>query len=303
MKVRVNEASRSIARGMAILAMMSWQLLARGDIVYQTNFDTLALGRTEPSPATGQDGWYRQIAEGDALGEIQDVVANGGRSLHQHTATTVPPALQTYDVRDVGPLSLRNTGMITLSVDFLARSSDLSTVNSYVAELVVLGGPHPGFEIIGFGLLAGNGSLKSDTGVNVIIAAFNGATNNDPIPLTVGQNLAWDTWHSVSISLDHHSDSWLSITVDGQTEDISAFQPARSDDGSQWLRGQLLEYVRAGIVPTDVGGDRTDDDVYWDNLSVTASPAVPEIDPAGIGSVMALLSGGLALIERRKRSA
>lgn len=32
-----------------------------------------------------------------------------------------------------------------------------------------------------------------------------------------------------------------------------------------------------------------------------ATPAVPEIDPAGVGSVMALASGALALLERRRR--
>jgi hypothetical protein len=45
--------------------------------------------------------------------------------------------------------------------------------------------------------------------------------------------------------------------------------------------------------------------VFYDPTSnytfVTAISAVPEIDPAGIGSVIALVSGTLALLERRRR--
>jgi len=231
---------RLVASATTIVAMMSWPIPARGDIVYQTNFDSLALGLTEPFPgAAGQDGWFQQLAVGDAFGEIQGGVANGGRALHQHTAATVPPALQTIDARDVGPVSLANIGTVSLSLDFYASSSNLSDVNNYIASFTVNGGPHPGFQIIGFGLGAGNGLPKSETGLNVGLAAFNGSNNNDPIPLTVGHNLSWDAWHSISISLDHHADTWLSITVDGQTQSLLGYQPVRTFAGacSEGIRG------------------------------------------------------------------
>jgi len=35
-------------------------------------------------------------------------------------------------------------------------------------------------------------------------------------------------------------------------------------------------------------------------LGTTGSAAVPEIDPAGIGSVLALVTGALGLLERRR---
>lgn len=44
--------------------------------------------------------------------------------------------------------------------------------------------------------------------------------------------------------------------------------------------------------------------IYLDNVSVDFTPAsaVPEIDPAGMGSVIALVSGALGLLERRRRA-
>ena len=39
----------------------------------------------------------------------------------------------------------------------------------------------------------------------------------------------------------------------------------------------------------------------FDNLSITGPGAVPEIDPAGTGSVLALVTGALGVIERRRR--
>ena len=38
-------------------------------------------------------------------------------------------------------------------------------------------------------------------------------------------------------------------------------------------------------------------------MRLTASPSnVPEIDPAGLGSVLALVSGAAAVLERRRRT-
>jgi hypothetical protein len=264
--------------------------LARGDIVYQTNFDSLTPGQTQPFPgAAGQDGWYSVLAVGDAFGEIQNSIANGGQALHEHTAATVPASLQTIDQRNLGPLSLSGIGVITLSADFYGHSSNLDTVNNFIASLGAGGGPHPGFDIISFGLGGGNGTPKSQTGLNVGLSHFNGSTNNDPIPLTVGQDLSWDSWHSISISLDQSADTWLSITVDGQSQSLLGFAPARSFDGTNWLRGQLLERLSSAIIPDDVGGDRTDDDVYFDNIKLTAQ-SVPEPNSVllvGLGAVVA----------------
>ncbi len=246
-------------------------------MVYQTNFDDLSVGLTQPFPgATGQDSWYRLLAVGDAFGEIQGAIAHRGQALHEHTAITVPPHLQTLDQRNLIPADLDTYSIITLSVDFYAHTSDLNTLNPYTAVFEAWGGPHPGYKIIQFGLGAGSGVPKNVTGLNTLLSAFNGVNNNVPIPLTVGQNVAWDTWHHIVISLDHKNDTYRYITVDGQTQDLTGFLPPRSYDGVEWKRGQLIEHLVTGVVPIETDGDRTDDDVYWDNirLEVQSNPGI-----------------------------
>jgi hypothetical protein len=272
------------------LVFLLVELPAFGGVVYQTDFDSLDLGQTSSYPgAAGQGGWFQVLAVGDAYGEIQASIANGGRALHEHTAATVPPSLQTIDGRLVGPVSLANADVISLSLDFYGSSSNLDAVDNFLGSFYANGGPFPGFQIIGLDLGAGNGLAKSDTGLNVGLSYFNGTNNNGPIPLTVGQNLAWDTWHTATLSLNQRLDTWLSITVDGQTQSLQGYMPMRSFDGAQWLRGQLIEVVNAQIVPDDVGGDRTDDDVYFDNVTLSIQP-VPEP-----GSVAVVIVGFVTL--------
>jgi hypothetical protein len=266
--------------------------------LYQENFDALAVGHTQPFPGdSGQGGWYAVLAVGDAFGEVQDALGNPGRALHQFAPATNPASLQTIDDRPFAPVAV--AGLVTLSFDFYARTSDPTAVNNFIASLTAIGGPHPGFQIIGVGIGAGNGTPKNVTGVNVNLAAFNGTDNNVPVPLTVGQSLAFEQWHSVSVTLDHDLDRYVSITVNGATQDLSVFQPPRSFDGGMALRGALIETLSAGIIPDDVGGVQTDDDIYWDNIllmSDVAPAAVPEPASAGL-----LAAGGLAVAAVRRR--
>jgi hypothetical protein len=269
------------------------------EVIYETDFNSLQLGQTQPFPGvSGQDGWYSELADGDALGEIQDAFANGGRALHEFAPAANDPGLQTIDARPVGPIDLSMAGQITLSVDFYANTSDLGESNVFDAGFAATGGPHPGFEIIGFGLGGGHFVPKSETGVNVTLGAFSSVDeNNVPIPLTVGQNLEWDAWHSLSLTIDHFADRYVSLTVDGATQDLSGYQPLRSDDGSEWLRGQLIDLVSASCIPGDVGGTTsTDDHVYWDNLSLTMA-VIPEPSTLLIWSLFA----GLGIAVRRWR--
>ena len=170
-----------------------------------------------------------------AFGEIQIAIANEGRALHEFAPSTNPSGLQTIDRRDLGALDATNAANnITLSTNFYAHTSDLSGSNIYSANFRVTGGPHPGFDIVGFGLFGGHFVPKNVTGVSVALGLFNGVDNNEPLPLTVGQHLTWDAWHTLTFSIDQLADRYVSITVDGATQDLSAYRPPRS--GS--VRGQ-----------------------------------------------------------------
>ncbi len=66
-------------------------------------------------------------------------------------------------------------------------------------------------------------------------------------------------------------DRYVSIDVDGVTQDLRAFLLPRSELGGVWSRGALIEEVLAVLVPTDDFGGRTDDGVFWDNLAIRVS--------------------------------
>jgi hypothetical protein len=99
----------------------------------------------------------------------------------------------------------------------------------------------------------------------------------------------------------------LSIT-NGGVLSLHAF--TGSGAFSNWglrLLGDSQSFLETLITGSRITGTWGPMSVFYDPTSnytfVTATAAVPEIDPAGIGSVIALVSGALALLERRKRSA
>jgi hypothetical protein len=191
--------------------------------VYKQNFNSLRAGQTQPFPgARGQDGWYRQLAISPAYGEIQTRIALGRKALHEFTSSSLGGPVQTIDQRRIKSPDLSRYPRITLKAHFYASSSDLRAANSYIADIGVRGGPHPGFEILGFGLSSGNGFRKAVARVNVGVARFNGVDNNEPIALTVGQNLSWNAWHAVTLVVDHARDRYVSLEVDGTSLKHSA---------------------------------------------------------------------------------
>ena len=239
-------------------------------IVYKSNFNSLGAGVTQSFPgAPGQDGWFRELALQPAYGEIQNDIARGRQALHEFTSPSVPNFTQTIDKRFITPPDLSRYPLITLQVDFYAHSSDLDASNIYGAAMMISGGPHPGFEMLAFSVNSGNGTPKGEAGVNIGLSRFNGIDNNELIPLTVGQNLAWDTWHRVTVVADQANDRYVSLKVDGTSEDLSAYALPRSEVApGDWARGQFMEDISAVIVPnTDFGG-ASEDDIYWDNLQI-----------------------------------
>ncbi len=239
--------------------------------IYETSFDALTTGPTTPHPgASGQDGWYRLAAMGSAYGEIQHVPDSSGNALHQFAPASNPPGVQTMDARALPPPDLAAKPVVTLSFDFYAHSSDSNALNSFSASLNIEGGPHPGYQILGVRIGGGNGTPRSVTGVCINLSTYNGSNNNEAVALTIGQGLAWDAWHHVVVAMDHAADEYRSVMVDGVVQYLPGVPLPRSDDGGVWKRGALIETLTASIVPEAFGSAQTDDDIYWDNLALTA---------------------------------
>jgi hypothetical protein len=253
---------------------LAWQAAPSASarvVVYKSNFNSLSAGLTQPFPgAPRQDGWFSELALPPAYGEIQRDIARGRQALHEFTSSSVPNFTQTIDKRLITPPDLSRYPIMTLRVDFYAHTTDLNASDIYGAVMLVNGGPFPGFEILQFSVNSGNGIPKEEAGVNIGLSRFNGVDNDEPIPLTVGQNLAWDTWHSLTLVADQASDHYVSLKVDGRSEDLSAYLLPRSEVApGVWERGQLMEEIQAVIAPNSDFGGASDDDIYWDNLLIT----------------------------------
>ncbi len=259
---------------LAASVLLALAMPALADAVYETDFDDLTLGQTENPPNPGHDGWYKERAEGDAFGEIQDFEANPfpGQALRQFAPFSNGPGNQTIDRRAIEP-AVEIDDVITVSFDFFCNSSDYSAVNIYEAVFSVWDTTHPGYLIAKLKFEGGNGEPKADTGVKLTLYAWNGVDNNEYIPLSVGQGLAWDAWHHVELIIDYPNDQYVSVTVDDDTEDLFMYQPERS-----WPEFQLGTYIsrlEAQIIPWPWDDpDVSDDNVIWDNVSVTLGSVI-----------------------------
>jgi hypothetical protein len=238
--------------------------------LYKQKFDSLETGPTQPFPgAAGQDGWFRQLAVSPAYGEIGSGIALGRKALHEFTSSSLGGPTQTIDDRLISPPDLSRYPRITLKANFYAHTSDLAAGNTYLAGISVRGGPHPGFEILGFRANSGNGTPKEVVGVNIWLDRFNGVDNNEPVVVPVARNLTWNTWHAVTLVVDQAKDRYVSLDVDGRVQDLSAYALPRSKkDNGVWERGQLMEFIRAEIVPNVSAAGASEDDIYWDNVNI-----------------------------------
>lgn len=257
--------------GLVVLGLLAGPMSAQAQqVVYETNFDALDLGPLQHHPGVPeQDYWYyvSQDPDSGSLGEIQDAVANTGRALHEHVDHDYGIWAQIEDSRNITPsVDINGLLLITLQVDFYAHTSDPNTDDFYSAPFRVWGGPHPGYEIVAFTVSSGNGALKKDRKLDLDFAAFNGSNNNYVYTPSNARTLEWDAWHSVTVVIDQYNDRYVSITVDGVTEDVSQHPLPRSDDGGVWKRGQLIDVVNTRILCNG----QSDDDIYWDNLSLTS---------------------------------
>jgi hypothetical protein len=186
-------------------------------------------------------------------------VAYSGKALHEFKDSSA--------LRLVSPPNLSQSPHIVLQVDFYASSQDRESINEFDAFLGIFDNTHPGYEILGFKLISGPGPGWKD-GVNIELNVFNGADNNFPIHPEAGQNLAWDAWHRVTLIAHQTKDHYVSLTVDGRTDDLSAYPLPRFDSGNGiFERGEKIQKILTHIIqPSGFKSQR--DHIYWDNLSI-----------------------------------
>ncbi|MBN2212307.1 MAG: hypothetical protein JW709_12995, partial [Sedimentisphaerales bacterium] len=110
-----------------------------------------------------------------------------------------------------------------------------------------------------------NGVQKDVRKLDLDFVAYNGVDNNYVFSPTIGRTLEWDSWHTVTIVIDQYADHYVSITVDGVEEDVSAHPLPRNNDGGVWKRGRLIDAISAGVI----ANGQSSDDIYWDNVSLT----------------------------------
>lgn len=256
------------------------------NVVYKTNFNRLEIGTTQPFPGLeAQDYWFN-VAVAGGYGDIQSDFALGRNAIHEGSPATDPVGAQTIDRRRIDPPDLRRFPIVTLKVDFLCRTTDYWAINPFVANFSVTGGPHPGFEIIGFNIGGGNGQERFVSGLGVVIYSYNAQDqNNVDVPLSVGQGLTWDQWHTLTLVIDKENDTYVSISVDDEEQSLLGRPPTRNVDGGVWTTGWLMEQINAQVVAFPWPGSATEDDMYWDNISLTVLPRPVVGDVNGDGCV------------------
>jgi len=262
------------------------------EVVFATDFDDLSLGLTENPPVPGQDGWTAIFHPGNSFGEIQDVVANGGNAIHQFTDITNTNGQQSIDSRFYDPVNVSSAVEIIFDIDFNAQSSDLTTQNSYAASAGIFGDG----QLFSFSIGSGNGPVREDVGVSVGLSTFNGTDNNIPLGISVGQNLAWEEWHSVQLTANLQTLEWVSISVNGASQSLSGIDLPRNFNAGGPFTPTFFDEVSLQVVNIENFGDETSDSIFFDNLSLAVT-SVPE--PSSF-AVIGLLGIAASLSRRRK---
>lgn len=253
-------------RGLLILICIASGIGFAQEVIYQANFDNLAIGPIQTWPgAVNQDRWYLEDRGTDAEGEIQSLIAQSGNALRQLASSYASDGSHTSDAREMSPvLDISDKSWMVLAFDFYANSSDYDGDHLYAASIAASGGPHPGYTIIKAHLQSGNGQLKSVRQVDLSLEAFNGVDNNYGFEPEGGRGLAWDQWHHVEVVINHQTGYYHSVTVNGVTNDISGNMLPRSELGGVWQRGQQIEKIMTRITANGASSDT----VCWDNISL-----------------------------------
>jgi hypothetical protein len=254
-----------------------------------------SLSRTSPATINADDFFVANgtldLITGDSFSGVWDSFVHSGGVVNVNGDITVGGDIRSY-----------SGGVINLNNDLTVGGS----IQSFSGGVINLNN----FNLTAGGLSLSGPGLVTRTGGHYIVG---------DVSLSNGASLTYGDGDSITnhLSIDGISSSFagyeplslnsLSIT-NGGVLSLHAF--TGSGAFSNWglrLLGDSQSFLETLITGSRITGTWGPMSVFYDPTSnytfVTATAAVPEIDPAGIGSVMALVSGALALLERRKRSA
>jgi hypothetical protein len=254
-------------------ALVAWPIASPALDVYHTDFEGLTVGETLPSPGRpGQDGWIRGGAHAGQYGEIQNQIALDGQAYHHHTGDIVRQGQGAYDQRPLASPDLTANPYVILSLDYYCVTSDLDATNFFGAGFYIYNLTDPVAMMIGCDL-RGPGPRRP-SGVSLVMDQF-GGSGNPPLPLSVGQHLAYDTWHHMQLVTDEASGNYVALTVDGATQLLTGHAMPRIPFNGEWVRGTHLHGIQTLIFGGNTDQVQTSDDVYWDNVVLRVAPAAP----------------------------
>ena len=269
--------------------------LTYGDGDSITNYlslDGASLSRTRSINAGyfGVSNTTFDLIAGDSFNvpEIDNNITNGG-VLNVNADVTVGGHVVTYSG---GVVNLN--GDLTVGGYAVSSADGVLNLNNFnlTASRLLVGGPSS------FTRTSGNYSVS-----NLYLSNGASLTYGDGDAIT--NHLSIDGISSSFAGYEPLSLNSLSITNGGV---LSLHDFTGSGAMSNWglrLLGDSQSFLETLITGSQITGSWGPMSVFYDPTSnytfVTAIAAVPEIDPAGIGSVMALVSGTFVLLERRRR--
>lgn len=253
-------------------------------VVLAESYDSLPITSLSIEKQPWLNGWTPELSAGMGETAIQDSlsVAYGALVIQAPWASEPGQAIRVarpLQVQDVGA-----TATVSVSGDFNCSTSNQLALNGFDGGVWLVGGMGNQDRITGMQIGAGNGVERNVTGLCVRLEQFNeGEMRNDPIPLVVGQGLTWDAWHHATLEIDQAADRYVRLSVDGDTQDLSAFRLPRTIDGEVATRGNRIDAINLSLTPTEWPDPltRTDDWIYWDNLLVTIGRAPGATDVPG----------------------
>lgn len=227
----------------------------------------------------------------------------------QHTPTGERNNNQRKSSHETGPTSLNGQAGVPVPLGFTG-SWATPTFTTVVGGVLTTGASDTGRSYRPFGTsvttATGMLSISFDAAVTAFFSGIEFAPQADSDTDSI--RIATSGGDVVLQGKSNTEQNYILHTMDGLSHTYSiALDPATKSgqvryDSASWVpfafttvSGFALNYLSVA--------DFTSSSITLDNFQISDTSAVPEIDPAGLGSVLALLGGVLGLVERRRLKA